>query len=307
MLPELLRRSLQQQWGHSDWDIAPPPHRGLSGLPLFRVESKQGVYALRAWPLTAMSIQKVSLWATVCDRIRQLGGESDSPIPSPIAWPKPSAALRPSPPPYVLATSEWYWTLTRWVPGIPLSMSQVNEVVRSSLVEYLVDLHSKCRTIGYTEARSLGMKERLDALQDRDWELRIRSSPHDYAFRYEEVARFASQSTNQWMSWLQDWSNRSMEQHWIVRDLWRENVLVSSNLDRMWVVDLGASRVESPLFDFVRLMAACIQQRKSGYGALNSTWSCLIGNCRYRLMSFGDCTASRSDFPFGIGIECWGI
>lgn len=135
-------------------------------------------------------------------------------------------------------------------------MSQVNEVVRSSLVEYLVDLHSKCRTIGYTEARSMGMKERLDALQDRDWELRIRSSPHDYAFRYEAVARFALQSTNQWVSWLQDWSNRSMEQHWIVRDLWRENVLVSSNLDRMWVVDLGASRVESPLFDFVRLVGS---------------------------------------------------
>jgi hypothetical protein len=256
LLPELILRSLRYQLGNDNWDIAPPLHRGLSGLPLYRVESKQGVFALRTWPVTAASAQKISLWGAVCERFQQLGEESDSPIPRPIPWSVPTMSLRSASTPYVIETLEWYWTLTRWVPGTPLSLSQVDEAVRLSLIKLLVDLHAKCRVVEYTEARSSGMKERVNALQDRDWDLRMRSSPHNYAIRYASVARIALQSTNQWLGWLQAWSNRTMEQHWIVRDLWRENVLISSRLDRMWIVDLGASRVESPLFDFVRLIGS---------------------------------------------------
>lgn len=255
-LPAQLREAFLQRWGDVDWDIAPPLHSGLSGIPLFRAESKRGVYAIRAWPLTAMSLHKISLWAVASNRFEELGDESDSPIPGPIAWSRSTKSSILAPSPYVLATPDWYWTLTHWVPGIPLSLTQVNDSVRGSLVEFLAHLHRTCRTIECTQARSLGMKERFDALQDRDWRPRISYSNRDFAIRYEALAQTALQSTNRWLGWLHDWSHRSVEQHWIVRDLWRENILVSSNLDRMWVVDLGASRVESPLFDFVRLIGS---------------------------------------------------
>lgn len=260
-LPESLRALLTFRFGARNWQAVEPKHRGMSGLPLFQLVTREGSFALRAWPSTSSTIHKVGWWSTACTKFQDAGYESESPIPRPLHWHGQSARVDSPLPATVIQSANWYWTLSSWVPGVPLSISQLTCELRGELMELLGEMHRVCRTIACTDEPSRGVQERWDALQDGDWDTPVRGVYEADASRYAAFVRAVSREVSDWKQLLRAWKHRPTRQHWIVRDLWRENVLVSSDLKRMWVVDIGASRVEAPLFDLIRLL-----------GSLHITW-----------------------------------
>jgi aminoglycoside phosphotransferase (APT) family kinase protein len=255
-IPSDLRRALSSTLQDGSWQASEPTHRGLSGIPLFRIACEQGIFALRAWPPTYTSLEKVIRWGKVCERFEEAGFESDSPFPKPLKWTEGLPSLTSPSHTTLIPAAGWFWTLTRWVPGAPLSRPQMNDEMCSRLIGFLARLHRVCQTVECTEAVSLGILERVKALQDSNWQNRFRGADDSDFERYESVLQSVRREYATWTSLLRSMSQRPYLVHWIVRDLWRENILVSDDRNRMWVVDLGASRVEAPFFDLVRLLGS---------------------------------------------------
>lgn len=228
----------------------------MSGLPLFQLVTDEGAYALRAWPKTPLTIQKIGWWADACERFPKAGYEEDSPIPRPHRWHELVTGLDCWLPTTLVQSADWYWTLSTWVPGVPLSTSPLTNGLRGRLMGFLADLHRLCRTIACTEEPSRGIQERWEALQNDEWRMPTRGVDEADMARYASFVRSVVRDANEWKKFLFAWTQRPVCQHWIVRDLWRENLLISSDFERIWVVDLGASRVEAPFFDLIRLLGS---------------------------------------------------
>jgi hypothetical protein len=59
-----------------------------------------------------------------------------------------------------------------------------------------------------------------------------------------------------WLRFLTICESQNRECHWIVRDLWFENILVDERQHFSSIVDLGAARLDWPGLDFVRLFGS---------------------------------------------------
>lgn len=82
---------------------------------------------------------------------------------------------------------------------------------------------------------------------DRETATRVEDCLSQFANQRAEMVRFAELISSQ-----------KRMCHWIVRDLWFENILVTDSNQFASIVDLGAARLDWPGLDFVRLFGSLI-------------------------------------------------
>jgi Ser/Thr protein kinase RdoA (MazF antagonist) len=180
-----------------------------------------------------------------------------SPIPRPVPW---NAAIFNNL--LALQLGDHLWTLSKWVPGEPLQSGDVTYDCLIGYVKQLAALHRLTRQLQHNRALSSGLIERRNLLVGIQDDLsRIATVCSHHPLR-NELAQFiikCSERARIWLPTIDRLANRECECHWILRDLWRDNLLVDGNNRWIHTVDVGASRVDWPAFDFVRLVGSLLQ------------------------------------------------
>jgi hypothetical protein len=249
ILSEQLCIRLARHFGTSDWhaDLIEKP--GFSGLPIYRIRCNGQQFALRAWPNSPSSTIKVEYWDQVVTHL------SSSTL-NRCLFPRVEKWRGDIQMPLFQTVDDLHWTLASWMDGAPLQAERISEPIRIQLSERLATLHCETATIHSCTGRSLAIQERLDGLKSIA-RTSLNQSPSDpIHWNCFAALLLAQRELPFWEKFLRQESHRDHNQHWIVRDLWRDNLLVDGECQLLSIVDLGASRVEWPVFDFVRLIGS---------------------------------------------------
>ncbi|MCE3016001.1 MAG: phosphotransferase [Pirellula sp.] len=249
MLSEKLRIRLARHFGTSDWHAAQIDKPGFSGLPIYRIQCNGQQFALRAWPNSPSSIMKVEYWDQVVTHLSSSASNRN-------LFPRIEKWRGDIQMPLIQTIDDKHWTLASWMDGAPLQAERISDPIRLQLSERLAILHRETVMFHSHTGRSLAIQERLDGLNSIA-RVSLNQSPstpnHWNCFA---VLLQAQRELPCWEKFLRQELHRNHKQHWIVRDLWRDNLLVNDECELLSIVDLGASRVEWPVFDFVRLIGS---------------------------------------------------
>lgn len=237
---------------------------GFSGTPIVRFSADSELWAARGWPCSEESRNKIDNWAKVAFHLEQHATElspwfSDSPIPRPVLW---KGSLFGSP--LAWQVGEHLWTLAKWVPGETLKSESVTYELLLSYVKQLACLHRLTREMQFSRSLSKGLIERRDhllSMQNDLPEIAPMCSRHTLK---DDLSLFFVECADRikiWSSAIDRLANRPCESHWILRDLWRDNLLVDAHNRWIYTVDVGASRWDWPAFDFVRLVGSLLEPR----------------------------------------------
>lgn len=253
---------------------------GFSGQPVFQVVSTAQTFALRAWPDNSETKNKVANWLAVLDCFRDSHGQitSDCPFPTIVPW-----SFGASHDPFLAITEHHGWTLAIWLPGIPLAQTQCSEQFRIELARLVASIHNKTSKRAVSQP-STGMRDRTFAIQSIAEEPETRIAVPSVPGMMQTMRELESFAKSCYRK-LEQARELSVYQHWIVRDLWRENILIRTDGSFSGIVDLGASRVDRPLFDFIRLfgsMHSSLEDWKWAYHHYNSV-------ANYKLPALEEC------------------
>lgn len=220
-------------------------------------------FALRAWPNTTSSRSKIEDWNQVVSHLAASSWNARL-FPKIEKW--RGELLQP----LFQTINEFHWTLASWLEGLPLPADCVSETVRMQLAERLAILHRETENVQSCTKSSLAIQERLQglksiALVSSNWK-----RSHPLEVRLRSTMQDIQKESTLWEKFLRIESLRDRKQHWIVRDLWRDNLLVDENCQLLSIVDLGASRIEWPVFDFVRLMGSLNATKNSWTNAYDA-------------------------------------
>ncbi|MCU0719184.1 MAG: aminoglycoside phosphotransferase family protein [Pirellula sp.] len=235
---------------------------GFSGTPIIQFSIESQRWVARGWPRSPESQTKIDNWGKIARHLEERASELKpwfefSPIPRPVPW---NASIDNTP--LALQIGENLWTLARWVPGEPLKANDVTYEFLRGYVEQLAVLHRLIRETQHSPALSSGLIERRNLLVDIQRELSEIAHECSHHPLRNELAPFLIKCTERsriWLPTIDSLANRAGESHWILRDLWRDNLLVDS--DKRWIhtVDVGASRIDWPAFDFIRMVGSLLE------------------------------------------------
>jgi hypothetical protein len=249
---DMLRGHLDRRFGRSRWRVA-GQHSGLSGTAILRVESMDELFAVRSWSDPNSAMERVAMWHEASLALNQFFPQLSqlflhNPIPPPLPWSADPSHER------LVWDGQQAWTLSPWKAGEPLSDSKVELQPKLVWADQLAALHMGLKDSFAVTGPSQGFAERLAGVQNL--------APHlsdSLSFlgpRFEAYCRFVSFHRERWIQELSGLCQLTFRQHWILRDLWRDNLLVNAEGDWLHSVDIGASRVEWPVFDFLRLFGS---------------------------------------------------
>jgi hypothetical protein len=250
---------------------------GFSDTEIYRLTCPFGAYAIRSWPNRFDTPSKIAFWSVVNDQfgkigfdeLRRTGAVNSKPFPSLYAWHPPVQSQ-----PALLLLDEQLWTLCDWVDGQPIERDRVDKVLVNHLAMVLGRLHFQSRkafdlggsvfeTSDANQAmQSNSIRERFQAITRVDHRLfqTVDQSPffsaHSLTDRVKHCLAIVLERLTDWQRFLSISSNQKRDCHWIVRDLWRENILVDAAQHFSSIVDLGASRIDWPGLDFIRLFGS---------------------------------------------------
>lgn len=256
----LIEEAIRNQFGCEAEQIV-PLGGGFSGAPIFRFFVKSQLWVVRGWPYSKESQNKIDNWSKVAIYLDRSVAElypwfERSPIPCPETW--SASVVRNS---LALHLGDQLWTLTKWVPGEPLQTRDVAYEFVLGYVKQLAGLHRVIREMSYSRDLSPGLIERRELLND------LESNLNEIAFSCSrhplggDLAQFVIQCNQRfriWSSAINRLARRTCDVHWIMRDLWRENLLVDADKRWVYAVDIGASRIDWPAFDFIRLVGSML-------------------------------------------------
>ena len=248
---------------------------GFSDSSIFQLKLHGGSFAVRSWSNTQASVDKVAFW----DRLQR--SEVFRPFPTLVSWignAQDRVLLFP-----------WdgkLWSLSEWIDGRPfqesdLSLDRVGELASILAKIHVATLESSapegvCLASGhrndpYEAGPSRTLVERANFLSriSRPWGSSVLAS--DFFQRQGLVAPLiqclatidACKKT--WGEQLEQVSRADRRYHWIVRDLWYENVLVRPSGEFASIVDLGAARFDWPGLDFIRLFGSLTGLARNQY------------------------------------------
>lgn len=268
MLSEQLRNRLTRHFGTADWNADRIEKPGFSGLPIYRIRCDGLQFALRAWPNSPSSTIKVEYWDQVVTHL------SSSTL-NRCLFPRVEKWRGDIQTPLFYTIDDMHWTLASWMDGAPLLAERISEPIRIHLSERLAILHRETATIHSCTGRSLAIQERIEGLKSIA-RSSLNQTPSDPIHWNCFAALLQAQREMPfWEKFLRQESQRDHKQHWIVRDLWRDNLLVDDACQLLSIVDLGASRVEWPVFDFVRLIGSLKSSMTSWSNAYDAYQSVL--------------------------------
>jgi hypothetical protein len=237
---------------------------GFSGTPIFRFSSDSEMWVARGWPCSEESRNKIENWAKVALHLEQHATELSpwfdcSPIPRPVLW---QGSLFGSP--LAWQVGDQLWTLTKWVPGEALKSECVTYDLLLNYVKQLACLHRLTREMQFSRSLSKGLMERRDHLVSMQTDLSETAPMCSRHPLKSDLSLFFIECADRiriWLPTIDRLANCPWESHWILRDLWRDNLLVDAN--NLWIhtVDVGASRLDWPAFDFVRLVGSLLESR----------------------------------------------
>lgn len=272
-----IRHADTKPTSHSDQDGHPYECKvwrfnGFSDSTIYRLAVDCGTFAIRSWPNRFDTPSKVAFWSGVnaafgesSERLIGLGSSSSTPFPSLYRW-------HPQGEPVVtlLHFEGRLWTLSDWVPGRPIAPRNASKSLVCHLATVLGRLHAHSidardqdgLPLGQQSIRSNSIRERRDALKSLDHSL-FRVIDDDSFFstyvlsdRVKHCIAIIFERGPDWHRFLKICEGQTRTCHWIVRDLWRENVLVDDLQRFSSIVDLGAARFDWPGLDFVRLFGS---------------------------------------------------
>ena len=226
---------------------------GFSDSSIFQLKLHSGSFAVRSWPNTQASVDKVAFW----DRLQR--SDVFRPFPKLVPW------IGYSHERVLLFPSDGkLWSLSEWIDGRPFQESDLSLDRVGELASILAKIHVATLESSALEASgpSRTLVERAHFLDriSRRWEASVMAS--DFFQRQELVAPLIrclatiDAYKKPWCERLEQISRADRRHHWIVRDLWYENVLVRPSGEFASIVDLGAARFDWPGLDFVRLFGS---------------------------------------------------
>jgi hypothetical protein len=195
----------------------------------------------------------------------EFGAISPSPFPKLVDWQVGGASQGP-----LMQFADHLWTICEWVAGKPLKATGISRATVQHLASVLGRLHwhssqtvnDSNGLVGKQRMRSNSLRERLDLLKSVDYRLIVSCDTNPFfatSHLLEKVKHCLAivlEQQERWLRFLSICESPSRDCHWIVRDLWSENILVDDRQCFSSIVDLGASRIDWPGLDFVRLFGS---------------------------------------------------
>ncbi len=245
---------------------------GFSDCEIFRLATSQGTFAIRSWPNRFDSPSKVAFWSHVNLRfdahegsLENLGASRSRPFPDLYRWRTIEGSTTD-----LLPYENQLWTLSDWVVGESMSTRDVDRDLVQHLAMVLGRIHAQTRRtsdcngepLGQHRMRSHSLDDRLKSLAMVDHGLfnSIDRNPfflvQDLSERLKHCIATVLERLVDWRRFLSICSAQERECHWIVRDLWRENILLDRHKRFAAIVDLGAARLDWPAWDFIRLFGS---------------------------------------------------
>ena len=239
---------------------------GFSDSSIFQLKLYSGSFAVRSWPNTQASVNKVAFW----DRLQR--SDVFRPFPKLVPWIGYSQEQI-----LLLPWDGKLWSLSEWIDGRPfqesdLSLERVGELASILAKIHVVTLESSVPEAlllasghpkdQYNMGPSKTLVERanfLDRVSLR-WKASVRASRffqrHELVAPLTQCLATIDACKKPWGEQLEKISRADRSYHWIVRDLWYENVLVRPSGEFASIVDLGAARFDWPGLDFIRLFGS---------------------------------------------------
>lgn len=264
---------------------------GFSDSAIYRLHCNEKSYAIRSWPDRVDTLSKIQFWRAIESRflaepqtsLTLLGAVASNPFPRLYAWDRSLnvdetvLGIHPASRVWLHRFGERLWTLSEWVPGTSIPSGPVPPNLIVQLARILARLHAQTSVatdevkspLGQLKMPSRAIEERWLALKAIDHRLfaAVDRSPFLAAVglsdRVKHVLGTVLHASVQWKHMLSVCAGQTRTCHWIVRDLWRENVLVDEAGDFSSIVDLGAARVDWPGLDFTRLFGSLLYPDKS--------------------------------------------
>ncbi|MCY2974107.1 MAG: aminoglycoside phosphotransferase family protein [Planctomycetota bacterium] len=165
---------------------------------------------------------------------------------------------------FVISGEGGFWTIEEWLPGESLDgIEAVSDELLDQVVACISALHRAGREIGVTTRRSIGIQERIDRVE------RLKSKVADHTpgdlmqyffdtpniesikIGFETAYRLVRDQASTWVRLLNLIQDLPPECHWVMRDLWRENILIAHGRIS-GIIDFGASRIDWPILELVR-------------------------------------------------------
>ncbi|MEQ1824884.1 MAG: phosphotransferase [Pirellula sp.] len=250
--------------------------KGFSNTIIYRFSNGTGAYAIRSWPSQAASRDKIGFWIACNLEFEQ----ECAPFPKLHRWVQHDTGSDT-----VLRLGDQFWTLADWVQGHPLKLQDTGLETLEHLGAVLGAIHMNTQRMSERELKGIQIVkssptilERLAFLDGLTYDvLRVVPSDHFYDTRGIKDKVVGSltkllEKKGEWQRFLGACAKRLRNCHWIVRDLWYENVLVDSNSRFVSIVDLGAARIDWPGLDFVRLFDSVIGNAPRLAGGSGQEW-----------------------------------
>jgi hypothetical protein len=200
-----------------------------------------------------------------------------NPIPCPGRWKGNQAWL---------FEDDTLWSFATWCPGQPVpNESDIPEALWHQAATLLARLHALGRKypIKHSSVGAIpmpvGFALRLQTLQRwstddtkkhwlAEWKRLQRQSPPDVVQHWYQPCQHVFSLTMQFfelhkallVSRLEVDCARPQRSHWIIGDLWRDNVLVDDG-SISGLIDFGAARVDSPVLEIVRWLGSWLRPR----------------------------------------------
>ena len=249
------------------FECKPWRSNGFSNTAIYQLTCEYGSYAIRSWPNRFDTSSKIGFWSRVNDLFGQLGDDglrsvgavTAKPFPTLYQWHPPGQSATP-----LLAFDNQLWTLCDWVSGQPIERGIVDKALVIHLATVSGKLHFQSgnafEAIGSMQSNSI--RERFEAMKRVDYSLfnSVDQSPffsvNNLADRVKHCLAIVVERATDWQRFLSISAHQMRSCHWIVRDLWRENILVDETRHFSSIVDLGASRMDWPGLDFSRLFGS---------------------------------------------------
>ena len=245
---------------------------GFSDSAIYRLATPSGAFAIRSWPNRFDTPSKVEFWSstnrTFADENKSLslfGATTATPFPQLVEWCSKDDSVG-----LLLPFGDKLWTLCEWVAGEPVKANGVTKSAVQHLASILGRLHSHSSqvlnpsgsAVGKQTMRSNSLRERLELLKSIDYRLLASCDPsHFFANnqlldKVKHCLAIVMERQPSWLRFLAICESQNRDCHWIVRDLWSENILVDEWQRFSAIVDLGAARLDWPGLDFVRLFGS---------------------------------------------------
>ncbi len=245
---------------------------GFSDSAIYRLVTEAGVFAIRSWPNRFDTPSKVEFWSSInksftseTNRLSVFGASNAIPFPKIVEWYSDGSSSGP-----LLPFGDKLWTLCEWVAGEPVKANGVSKSTVRHLATILGRLHLHSSQVLQASGsparkqriRSNSLRERLEILKSIDYRLLASCDPTNFFANNQLLEKvkhclaIVLERQPSWLRFLTICESQSRDCHWIVRDLWSENILVDDRQCFSSIVDLGAARLDWPGLDFVRLFGS---------------------------------------------------